>query len=107
MWMGITICIFFIKLLFYKSGRLDLEDTFGSVIWRDRMNISDNIVLDSKQIDVNYLNKPIKFSLANYSNLTYETILYDVFPNAIRKEIEKFIENVKQRKIILQERKRK
>ncbi|HEO5889209.1 TPA: Gfo/Idh/MocA family oxidoreductase [Streptococcus agalactiae] len=83
---------------FYKSGRLDLEDTFGSVIWRDRMNISDNIVLDSKQIDVNYLNKPIKFSLANYSNLTYETILYDVFPNAIRKEIEKFIENVKQRK---------
>ncbi|HFH7912167.1 TPA: Gfo/Idh/MocA family oxidoreductase [Streptococcus agalactiae] len=83
---------------FYKSGRLALEDTFGSVIWRDRMNISDNIVLDSKQIDVNYLNKPIKFSLANYSNLTYETILYDVFPNAIRKEIEKFIENVKQRK---------
>ncbi|QQN55527.1 hypothetical protein I6H46_06320 [Anaerococcus obesiensis] len=62
------------------------------------MNISDNIVLDSKQIDVNYLNKPIKFSLANYSNLTYETILYDVFPNAIRKEIENLLKMLNKEK---------
>ena len=83
---------------FYKSGRLDLEDTFGCVTWRDRMNISDNIVLSSKNTRIDYLDKLIYLRLSNYDNLTYTTLLYEIFPNGIRKEIEKFIGNIKQKK---------
>ncbi len=84
---------------FYKSGRLDLEDTFGCVTWRDRMNISDNIVLGSKNTEIDYLAKLIYLRLDNYNNLTYSTLLYEIFPNGIMKEIEEFIKNIKQEKI--------
>lgn len=98
--MEIIICIFFIELLFfYKSGRLDLEDTFGTVTWRNRMNISDSIVLSSKKTEIDCLDKSMFLILKNYSNLTYRNLLYKIFPYGIKKEIEKFIENVKQKKV--------
>lgn len=84
---------------FYKSGRLDLEDTFGSVTWRNRMNISDSIVLSSKKTEIDCLDKSMLLILKNYSNLTYRNLLYKIFPYGIKKEIEKFIENVKQKKV--------
>jgi len=84
---------------FYKSGRLDLEDTFGAVTWRNKMNISDNIVLNSKKVEIDYLDKSMLLILKNYGNLTYANLLYKIFPYGIKKEIEKFIENVKQKKI--------
>ncbi|ERJ85326.1 thiazolinyl imide reductase [Peptostreptococcaceae bacterium oral taxon 113 str. W5053] len=84
---------------FYNSGRLELEDTFGSVIWRNRMSISDGIVLDSKKNENGYLDKLMQLVLKEYNSLTYAFLLYETFPNGIKKEIEKFIENIKQKRI--------
>lgn len=83
---------------FYKSGRLDLEDTFGFVTWRNRLNISDSIVLGFKKAEIDNLDKLMCIRLENYNRLTYATLLYEIFPNGIKKEIEKFINNTKYKK---------
>ncbi|HGI2639414.1 TPA: hypothetical protein ACJR3R_000348 [Streptococcus agalactiae] len=63
------------------------------------MNISDSIVLSSKKTEIDCLDKSMFLILKNYSNLTYRNLLYKIFPYGIKKEIEKFIENVKQKKV--------
>ncbi|MGL5440734.1 MAG: Gfo/Idh/MocA family oxidoreductase [Filifactoraceae bacterium] len=83
---------------FYKSGRLDLEDTFGAVIWRNRMSISDSIVLSSKESVSDCLDKLMRLGLGDYNNLTHSCLLYEIFPEGIKKEVEKFIENTKQKR---------
>lgn len=79
---------------FYESGRLELEDTFGSVIWRSRMDISDSLMLEKNRKDI-YPDKLMNLKIFDENETSFSSLLSAIFPKAIHKEIEKFVKEIK------------
>ena len=69
-------------IFFYENGRLELNDTFGSVVWRSRMNILNghNNFDPEKNIDMCYV-------VHEEKEIDYERLLACKFPEAIAKDI--------------------
>lgn len=74
-------------IFFYESGRLELNDTFGSVIWRSRMNILNfnDTLDDSKNSDVCYV-------VCDEKEIDYSELMNINYPIAIAEDIISFID---------------
>ncbi|BAH06451.1 hypothetical protein CKR_1400 [Clostridium kluyveri NBRC 12016] len=79
---------------FYESGRLELEDTFGSVIWRSRMDIADSLIFEEGKKDIN-TDKLMNLKIFDEKEISFSLLISDVFSKAIEKEIEFFLEEIK------------
>lgn len=74
---------------FYGGGRLELEDTFGSVVWRSRMYVSE---------ESEVLNKELNIKCLNEEEIKFKDLISSVFSNCIVEEIKKFIHEINSKK---------
>lgn len=81
-------------IIFYESGRLELEDTFGSVVWRARMNIKDTVQPDEKDMD-----RPMSLQLMGETSFSFRELIDSVFPKASMSEIYGFISDISKNKM--------
>lgn len=81
-------------IYFFNSGRLELNDTFGSVIWRSRMNVSDASAYrnENNRSDTSSLMECI---LADENEEMYSGLLEKKFPSSIKMQIDNFIEEIR------------
>ena len=82
-------------IFFYDSGRLELNDTFGGLCWRSRMNISESDVYQ-KKTKHDYDFRPMSINLIKEEENSYDELLRTIFPNAIEKQIEEFIKEIRE-----------
>lgn len=80
-------------IYFFNSGRLELNDTFGAVIWRSRMNISDAMAyqIGDKRTDTLM---QMNLILTDEKVERYSYLLEKTFPESIKREIDEFIEEI-------------
>lgn len=84
-------------IFFYESGRLELEDTFGSVVWRARMNISDTLSEEKREAKTD-LSRLLNFKVFDETEISVSNLLTVVFIEAIQKEINKFLLQIESNK---------
>lgn len=85
-------------IYFFNSGRLELNDTFGSVIWRSRMNISNNSAY-KKGEHRSDTTRLMNLIMNIEKEEKYSDLLEKTFPQSIKKEIDDFIEEIKNEKM--------
>lgn len=81
-------------ILFFESGRLELNDVFGSVVWRSRMNISDMHVFGNQTVE-DLTGRSLNICIYNESNGLYLDLVKKIFPLAIGKDIRNFIKEIR------------
>lgn len=85
----------------YESGRLNLQDTFGPVIWNPRLNIPtqlyDRGCLTGDVPDYMYEN--ISNILGQYHPSSFKDIITNIWPKAVKKDLLMTLEGIYDRQL--------